>query len=239
MTISVGAGEYPLMVTSPRRHLYARGRTQCGNRWYKTGFSPCELALPEGMTAAVLEQPRDKRKRRTSDADIQAAADILGLSACKYRTDDERAADALVLNVSPRDDAYLAKYVYDLMEKQLRNSLPTTLASIAEEMRKGTAQNAAMLAVAPKPGTVTFHEYRKRLPIHSHEIMLVPVEETLCLGTWYTTGTAPCEKMDADDDAALNIPACEADLEAARELLNLPPRATVCRAKGRASWADK
>lgn len=92
-------------------------------------------------------------------------------------------------------------------------------------------------------GPVVFHTYRDR------EISLVgnPIKavrrETFCGGEWHTTGRAPCELQDADDAAALDLSAScavdAADIEAAKELLGLSPRVTVCRFKGRASWQDK
>jgi len=40
-------------LTPPRRHLYKNGRTLCGDKQYKTGFSPCELALFGDMLNAL------------------------------------------------------------------------------------------------------------------------------------------------------------------------------------------
>ena len=95
-------------------------------------------------------------------------------------------------------------------------------------------------------GPVILHEYRwqnddcGRRPC-DHTTEHVPYEETLCMGRWYTTGTAPCELMTQDDAKAiaLDIPDCEPeDLAAVAELLG-QPKVSVCRAKGRASWDDK
>jgi hypothetical protein len=40
-------------LTPPRRHIYKNGRTLCGDKQYKTGFSPCELALIGDMLNAL------------------------------------------------------------------------------------------------------------------------------------------------------------------------------------------
>ena len=89
---------------------------------------------------------------------------------------------------------------------------------------------------------VVWHEYRTReQPLRGNPIPAL-IKETLCGGKWYARGKAPCELQDADDATALDLHACEvdeADIAAMRELLALPPRATVCRFKGRASWDDK
>jgi len=124
-------------LTPPRRHIYKNGRTLCGDKQYKTGFSPCELALigdklnaldklvhGRDQCVAVLEDgnpctlhrddpwhrtdiPAAVRARQSryhkfrsakplTDDDMQAAADILGLSRCtageaQDRVDTKRA----------------------------------------------------------------------------------------------------------------------------------------------------
>lgn len=172
-----GPGNRVEFIGPARRHIYKRGRTICGNRTYKTGFSPCELALPEGAMAPLegyygdplciakvqydsgrqvndLHKPRgtqscgkDKHHRyhqktqtpqlyhhdyrpgpRLSDADMQAAADLLGLSNCHYLTDEERAAqterEVLRYKGDGRDDGYLLR---DLIEKTIAKELRTDL----------------------------------------------------------------------------------------------------------------
>ena len=183
-TVFVGSGSVEF-IGPARRHIYKRGRTQCGNRTYKTGFAPCELALPEGAMAPLegyhgdplciakvefdsgrkvndLHRPRGtqqcnkpkdhkwhvingiyrhnyKAGAKLTDEDMQAAADLLGLSVCHYLTDDERRAyeETLRASADPRQDGYLIGDIIErAVSKELRTDLPhldPLWRSIAEE----------------------------------------------------------------------------------------------------------
>jgi len=111
-------------LTPPRRHIYKNGRTLCGDKQYKTGFSPCELAYA-GETMNTMDA-LTVRDRRLSDADMQAACDILGLSRCtageaQDRVDAKRALrKALVTHESERRRKGLGlatpEYVADIIK---------------------------------------------------------------------------------------------------------------------------
>ena len=114
-------------------HVYKAGRTQCNGKAYRTGFSPCELALAgadlnaldklvhgQDQCIAKLEDGdpctfhqldpwhtdptaaayhKFRGRKRLSDADMQAAADILGLSRCIGEEAKERVAEKRRLRV--------------------------------------------------------------------------------------------------------------------------------------------
>jgi hypothetical protein len=82
---------------------------------------------------------------------------------------------------------------------------------------------------------VVWHEYR-RVKYGTDFI-----EQMYCGGNWYEIGNSPCNVMDEKAAQGLaSLPDCEvddADIAAMRELLQVPDRASICRHKGRASWA--
>jgi hypothetical protein len=78
------------MVGEAKRHIYTSrsgGRTLCGNRSYKAGFSPCELAYDlaqhELFDRLYAEwQMMIAPRHRLSTEDFQTACDLNGLSRC-------------------------------------------------------------------------------------------------------------------------------------------------------------
>lgn len=74
-----------------QRHLYKNrsgGRTLCGGRSYKTGYSPCELAYNADQhdlfdkLYAEWKMMMIAPSKRLSTEDFQAACDLNGLSRC-------------------------------------------------------------------------------------------------------------------------------------------------------------
>lgn len=99
------------------RHEYKGGKTLCGENWYRTGFSPCELAdrelplrwdtpcsmsvLQGDGTFAPCGQARESiahsghyshpwKGYRLSAADMAAVAEVTGADQCDYIALHER-----------------------------------------------------------------------------------------------------------------------------------------------------
>jgi len=105
---------------------------------------------------------------------------------------------------------------------------------VLDRGHNGPHEDIAGRARDVKPsGAIRWHEYKNVKT--GNEV----TAWTYCGEKWYERGKAPCELQDADDAAALDLPACEDDIAAMREVLGLKDTATVCRFKGRASWDDK
>src|SRR6188474_1513897 len=89
---------------------------------------------------------------------------------------------------------------------------------VLDRGHNGPHEDIAGRPQKPKPkasGAVRWHEYKTVM------YGTQATRNIKCGEQWYEVGQSPCELQDKDDAAALDLPACEADILAMREVLGL------------------